>query len=102
MESTTRLKLEASLEACIHVAMQLLSEVPIKPLALEACDLVVLSAVIRENFAACASERGEVMTCRPSADVSGVDGVRCCGIEGGEGGGVPEGVGVDCVFEPVL
>ena len=102
MESITRLKLEASLEACIHVAIQLLSEAPIKPLALEACNLVVLSAVIREDFAACASERGEVMAFRPSADISRVKGVRCCGIKGGEGGGVPEGVGVYGVFEPVL
>jgi hypothetical protein len=82
--------------------MQLLSEAPIKPLALEACDLVVLSAVIREDFAACASERGEIMASRPGTDVGRVEGVRRCGVEGGEGGGVPEGVGVDGVFEPVL
>lgn len=78
------------------------SQAPIEPLALEACDLIVLPAVVGENFAACVPERGEVMGCGPSANICGVESVGCDGVEAGEGGGVPGGVGVDGVFEPVL
>lgn len=102
MVRTARLKLCAFFEACVSVAIQAFSQAPIKPLALEACDLIILPAVVRENFAACAPERGEVVSCGPGADVGGVEGIGGCGVKDGEGGGVPGGIGVDGVFEPVL
>jgi hypothetical protein len=58
--------------------------------------------VVRQYLAACAPESGKFVTRGPGADVGGVESVSRCSIEGREGGGVPEGVGVDGVFEPVL
>jgi hypothetical protein len=99
---TAWLKFGGLFEIWVSIAIQVLSQVPIKSLAFEACNLIILPAVVRKNFAACAPERGEVVTCGPGADIGGVEGVSCGGIEGVEGGRVPEGVGVDGVSEPVL
>lgn len=74
-------------------------ETVVKAFGVEDGDLVVLGAVVGEDFAAFLVEGEEGGG--PGADVGGVEGLRGCGVVRGEGGGVP-GWGVDYVFEPVL
>lgn len=80
----------------LHAVRQVLVEA----LGVEAGDLVVLPAVVGEEFAAGGAVGGEVRG--PGADVGRVEGVGEGGVVQGEGGGVPGWVAVDDVPEPVL
>lgn len=62
--------------------------------------LVVLPAVVANDFAACMTICGEVGW--PCSDVGGVESVSDSGVVDGEGGSVPCWITVDDVSEPVL
>lgn len=81
-------------------SLHAVGEVMVEALGVEAGDLVVLAAVVAEDFAAGVTVGGEVGG--PGSDVGGVEGVGDGGVVDGEGGGVPGWVAVDDVSEPVL
>lgn len=75
-------------------------EVIVESLGVETGDLVVLPAVIADDFAACIAICGEVGG--PCSNVGGVEDVGDGGIVDGEGGCVPCRITVDDVSEPIL
>ena len=75
-------------------------EVFVEARSVEAGDLVVLSAVVGDDFAAAITVCGEVG--RPCSNIGGVEGFGNGGIMDGEGGSVPCWITVDDVSEPVL
>lgn len=77
-----------------------MGEVVVESLGVETGDLVVLPAVVADDFAACVAVGGEIGG--PGPDVGGVEGVGDGGVVDCEGGSVPGWVAVDDVSEPVL
>ena len=75
-------------------------EVLVKSLGVETGDLVVLPAVVGDDFAAGVAIGGEVGG--PGSDVGRVEGVGDGGVVDGEGRSVPAWVAVHDVSEPVL
>ena len=71
----------------------------VEALGVEACDLVVLPAMIDDHFTAFVTKFGEIRG--PCAYIGGVEGFSYGGVVGGECGGVPGGV-VDDVLKPLL
>ena len=75
-------------------------KVTVESLGVEASDLVVLSTVVSDDFAAGITICGEVG--RPCSNIGGVEGFGDGGVMDGEGGSVPCWITVDDVSEPVL
>ena len=80
----------------MHAALEILIEAR----SVETGDLVVLAAMVCDDFTACFAEVGEGT--RPSANVGRIERIRKGGGCHGKGRSVPMRIIVDDVFEPIL